>query len=151
MGSDKRNAAPADHVKDHNVLPLVEEELRVSKREAVTGRVRVRTVTETLDEIVRQDLQGERIEVERVPVDTLVEPGAPVPQVRTEGDVTILPVLEEVLVVEKRLLLKEEVRISRHATTDVAEVPVTLRKQRAIVERLDSEGNFITDMKEREL
>ncbi len=151
MGSDKRNAAPTDHVKDHNVLPLVEEELRVSKREAVTGRVRVRTVTETLDEIVRQDLQGERIEVERVPVDTLVEPGAPVPQVRTEGDVTILPVLEEVLVVEKRLLLKEEVRISRHATTDVAEVPVTLRKQRAIVERLDSEGNFITDMKEREL
>ena len=129
----------------------MEEELRVSKREAVTGRVRVRTVTETLDEIVRQDLQGERIEVERVPVDTLVEPGAPVPQVRTEGDVTILPVLEEVLVVEKRLLLKEEVRISRHATTDVAEVPVTLRKQRAIVERLDSEGNFITDMKEREL
>ena len=150
MGSDKRNVAPSDHLEDGDVLPLVEEELRVSKRDSVTGRVRVRTVTETLDEIVRQDLQGERVEVERVLVDTLVEPGAPVPQVRTEGDVTILPVLEEVLVVEKRLLLKEEVRISRRATTHVAEVPVTLRKQRAIVERLDSEGNFITDIKERE-
>ena len=42
------------------VLPLIEEELRVSKREVVTGRLRVRTVTETIDELVKQDLQGER-------------------------------------------------------------------------------------------
>ena len=54
------------------------------------------------------------------------------------------PVLEEVLVVEKRLLLKEELRITRHATTEVAELPVTVRKQRAVVERLSSEGENIT-------
>lgn len=149
MGSDKPDATQRDHFTGDSVLPIVEEELRVSKRETME-RVRVRTVTETRDELVRQELQGERVAIERVPVDRLVEPGAPAPQVRTEGDVTILPVVEEVLVVEKRLLLKEELRISRRATTEVAEIPVTLRKQRAIVERLDSEGNFITDIKERE-
>jgi stress response protein YsnF len=57
------------------------------------------------------------------------------PGIRTEGDVTIVPVLEEVLVVEKRLLLKEELHIRRGVETETVEVPVTLRKQRAVVER----------------
>ena len=59
------------------------------------------------------------------------------PQIRTEGDVTIVPVLEEVLVVEKRLVLKEELHIRRRIITETVEVPVTLHKQRAIVERVD--------------
>jgi stress response protein YsnF len=48
-----------------------------------------------------------------------------------------VPVLEEVLVVEKRLVLKEELHIRRRATTETVEVPITLRKQRAVVERID--------------
>jgi stress response protein YsnF len=52
--------------------------------------------------------------------------------------------MEEVLVVEKRLVLKEELRITRHETKEVAETPVTIRKQRAVVERLDSEGEIIS-------
>jgi stress response protein YsnF len=115
-----------------SVLPLVEEELRVAKREAVTGRVLVRTVTDTTEELVRQDLRGERVDVEVVPIGTLVEPGAEPPQVRSEGNVTILPILEEVLIVEKRLFIKEELRITRHSTTEAIETPVTLRKQRAV-------------------
>ena len=134
----------------YTALPLLEEELRVTKREVTTGRMRVRTVTETIDELVRQDLQGERVEVERVLVDTLVEPGAKPPGIRTEGNVTVIPILEEVLIVEKRLLLKEEVRITRHSTTDVVETPVSLRKQRAIVERLDSEGELIPEPMEKQ-
>ena len=148
MSSDKREAMRGDRLEGEVVLPLVEEELRVTKRESVAGRVRVRTVTESVEQLARQELQGERVEVERVPVDTLVEPGAPAPQVRTEGNVTILPILEEVLVVERRLLVKEELRITRRSTNEIAEIPVTLRKQRAVVERLDSEGNVITATKE---
>jgi len=56
------------------------------------------------------------------------------PEIRTEGDVTIVPVLEEVLVVEKRLVLKEELHIRRRIETETVEVPVILRKQRAIIE-----------------
>jgi stress response protein YsnF len=131
-------------------LPIIEEQLQLDKREVVTGRVRVRTITDSSEELLRQELQGERVEIVRVPVDILVEPGAAPPKVRTEGNVTILPVVEEVLVVERRILIKEELRLIRHATKEVIETPVTLRKQRAVVERLDSEGELITDAKEKQ-
>jgi len=74
----------------------------------------------------------------RVPIDRMVDAA---PTVRTEGDVTIVPVVEEVVVVEKRLLLKEELHIRRRRTTKDVEIPVTLRKQRAVVERLPPEDS----------
>jgi stress response protein YsnF len=114
------------------VIPLVEETATVGKRQVVNGRVRVQTVTDTLEELAHADLQRETVEVTRVPVDRMVETA---PKIRTEGDVTIVPVLEEVLVVEKRLVLKEELHIRRKVETGTVEVPVTLRKQRAVVER----------------
>lgn len=137
MVDDKRHAVSEELPSDaeRTVLPLIEETLTVTKREVVTGRVRVRTVTEAVEEQVRQELSGERIEVEHVPIDQLVELGAAPPQPRTEGDVTIVPVLEEILVIEKRLLIKEELRITRHRTSEMTDVSVALRKQRAVVER----------------
>jgi len=51
-------------------------------------------------------------------------------------------------VVEKRLRVREELRIIRRSTTDTVETPITLRKQRAVIERLDSEGALITDNSE---
>jgi uncharacterized protein (TIGR02271 family) len=125
-----RNGA---HTVSEEVIPLIEETASIGKREVVTGRVRVQTVTDTIEELACADMQRESVEVTRVPIDKVVETA---PEIRTEGDVTILPVVEEVLVVEKRLVLKEELHIRRHVTTETAEVPVTLRKQRAIVERV---------------
>jgi uncharacterized protein (TIGR02271 family) len=115
-----------------DVIPLVEETATIGKRELVTGRVRVQTVTDTLEELARADVQRETVEVTRVPVDRMIESA---PEIRTEGDVTIVPIIEEVLVVEKRLVLKEELHIRRRVAAETVEVPVTLRKQRAIVER----------------
>jgi stress response protein YsnF len=137
-----RESAPvieeSPRAKTEEVSPLVEEVATISKQEHVTGRVRVRTVTDTVEEAVEATLQEESVEVTRVPVDRFVDVA---PQVRTEGDVTILPVMEEVLVVEKRLVLKEELHIRRRPTTKRVEVPVTLRRQRAVVERFDTEEN----------
>jgi uncharacterized protein (TIGR02271 family) len=132
----------------NTVLPIVEEELQVGKRRFETERVRVRTVTGSAEELVRQELTGERLEIERVPIDSLLEPGADLPRIRTEGDVTIFPVVEEVVVVEIRLRLKEEVRITKRATKELAETPITVRKQRAVIERLNSEGELITEKEE---
>ena len=132
----------------NTMLPIVEEELQVGKRRFETERVRVRTVTDSVEELVRQELTGERLEIERVPIDLLIEPGADLPRIRTEGDVTIFPVVEEVVVVEIRLRLKEEVRISKRATKELAETPITVRKQRAVIERLNSEGELITEKEE---
>ena len=118
-------------------VPLVAEELRVSTRENVTGRVRVRTVVDVAEEMVRQELESEHLTVTRVPVDQLIEAAPPI---RTEGDVTIIPIVEEILVVETRLVLKEEVHIRRTSTMEMVEQPVTLRRQRAVVEEIDGDG-----------
>jgi stress response protein YsnF len=95
--------------------------------------VRVRTVTDSVEELAHADLLREAVEVARVPIDKVVQTA---PEIRTDGDVTIVPVLEEVLVVEKRLVLKEELHIRRRVETEAVEVPMTLRKQRAVVERI---------------
>jgi len=109
----------------------MEEELRVDKRDVVTGKIQVRTIVESFDKIARATLEGEQIEVTRVPIGKELQM---VPEQRTEGDVLIIPVVEEMLVVEKRLVLKEELHIRRLRTREDVEVPVTLRKQRAVVE-----------------
>jgi uncharacterized protein (TIGR02271 family) len=127
----------ADPSQSEPTRPLVEEEARVEKHTRTTGRVRIRTEVDEVEQLVAADLMEERVEVERVPVDRVVETAPPV---RTEGDVTIVPVLEEVLVVEKRLILKEELRIRRSRSQETEEIPVRLRKQRAVVERLEEES-----------
>ncbi len=113
-------------------IPLVEEEISVSKRKSRTGRVRVETRTEQVDELVGADLASTEVEVERVPIGHEVDRA---PEIRTEGDVTIVPVLEEVLVVEKRLVLKEELHIRRRVTTGSIEIPISVKKQRAVISR----------------
>jgi stress response protein YsnF len=120
------------------VLPLAEERLIVSKREAVTGRVTVRTVVDERQERVRETLAREEADVERVAIDRAIDA---VPEPRWEGDVFVVPVVEEILVVEKRLRLKEEVRITRLRRSEDVDEPVTLRSTRAVVERSELGGD----------
>jgi uncharacterized protein (TIGR02271 family) len=124
------------------VIELVEETARVEKRLIETGRVRVSTRTETTDQVLRETLRGDAVGVTRVPIDRVIAEGETAPQVRDEGGVTIIPVLEEVLVVEKRLVLKEEVHIRRTTSDEDVEVPITLRRQSAVVERVSPEGEI---------
>ena len=124
--------ANPDHTTE--TVPIVEEELRVEKREVSTGKVRVRTKTEVSDEVARATLEGESIEVTRVPVGREIESA---PAVRTEGDLTIIPVVEEIVIVEKRLVLKEEIHLRRTVTREDVAVPVQLRKQHAVIENAD--------------
>ena len=123
---------------DREVIPLAEERAVVLKRKKVTGGLRVRTVVRENEEVIDQPLTTDEIEVERVPVDCWVE--APVP-IRQEGETTIITLLEEVAVVEKRLRATEEVRITRRRTTRQAAQHVTLRREEAVVERLDIAGS----------
>jgi hypothetical protein len=68
-------------------IPVIAEEAAVSVRQVATGRVRVSTRTETFAEVVRQDLQGMRTDVVRMPVNRTLEAGEAPPQPRTEGNV----------------------------------------------------------------
>ncbi|HET6520589.1 MAG TPA: DUF2382 domain-containing protein [Geminicoccaceae bacterium] len=124
--------APRD---DRETIPLVEERAVVRKEKRITGAVRLRTVVHEDEEVIDEPLRAEEVEVERVPLDHWVE--APVP-VRQEGDTTVITLLREELVVEKRLRAVEEVRVTRRRTTRRASERVTLRREEAIVERLDA-------------
>lgn len=138
---DQRDDSPASPKAeaDTEVIPVVEEELILGKRKVTTGRVRVSTVTDVVEEIAKASLDEETLEVTRVPVDRMIDHA---PEIRTEGDVTIIPIMEEILVVEKRLVLKEELHVRKRTTTEEFEVPVQRRKQRAVVERIpgDEDG-----------
>ena len=122
---------------DTNAVRLVEETLRLDKREVLTGKVRISTKVDTVEEIARASLREERVEITRVPIDRVVETA---PGVREENGVTIVPVLEEVLFVEKRLVLVEELHITRQVAVESVEVPVQLRKERAVVEDIPPEN-----------
>ena len=122
---------------DTSAVRLVEETLRLDKREVLTGKVRISTKVDTVEEIARASLREERVEITRVPIDRVVETA---PGVREENGVTIVPVLEEVLFVEKRLVLVEELHITRQVAVESVEVPVQLRKERAVVEDIPPEN-----------
>jgi stress response protein YsnF len=122
---------------DREVIPVVEERAIILKRKKLTGGMRVRTVVREDEEVIDEPLTSEEVEVERVPLDCWVE--APVP-VRQEGETTIITLLEEVVVVEKRLRATEEVRITKRRTTRQASQHVTLRREEAVVERLEVAG-----------
>ena len=113
-------------------IPIVEEQARVSKRVVETERVSVRTRPEEQDVVVREHLNREHVDVVRVAVDREI---FEVPAIRTEGDVTIVPVVEERLVVEKRLFLVEELHLQRQVERTEVSVPTTLKRTRVEVNR----------------
>jgi hypothetical protein len=103
-----------------------------------TGRVRVRTVTDERVETASARLLHSDVEVDRVPINREI---AELPTIREEGDLLIVPVVEERLV--KRLFLVEEVHVRRHVTAEEFAHPVRLRSQRVVVERQESGGEAI--------
>jgi uncharacterized protein (TIGR02271 family) len=120
------------------VVPVIEEHLVADKRPVVKGRVRVRKKTEERHETVDMLLKREHVEIRRVSIDRDIDDFVPV---RHEGDTTIIPVFEEVLVVEKRLRLKEEIHIIHRRETERHVEEVTLKSERAEIERVDEAGN----------
>ena len=115
------------------VVPVVAEEIRVRKREVERGGVRISKTVRERVEMIDEPLAQDEISVERVPVNRVVE--GPVP-IRHVGDTMIVPLLEEVLVVEKRLVLKEELHVTRRRVESRGAQQVTLRSEEASVERI---------------
>jgi uncharacterized protein (TIGR02271 family) len=113
-------------------IELVEERLEVEKRAVERGRVVVRKHVDTREEIAEAVLHQDELSVERVPLGVPVDAAPPV---REEGDVLIVPVLEEQLVIQTRLILKEELRITRHRRSETFREPVRLRAERVEVVR----------------
>lgn len=120
------------------VIPVVEERLEVSRERVETGRVRITKSVEAREVVVDDPLKRESVRVEHVPINQVVT-GA-VPQVRDEGDVTVIPILEERVVTRTELVLVEEVRIHRDHSEYHNPQRVTLRKEVVAVERFGEDG-----------
>ncbi|MBC7939323.1 MAG: YsnF/AvaK domain-containing protein [Chitinophagaceae bacterium] len=113
------------------LITVVVEDADVVVRALETGRVRVSKRVVHDEHALELTLRRETVTVERVAINRVVDQPA---GVREEGNVTIVPVHEEVLV--KQLILKEEVRITRHTEVDArAPAPVTLRREDVQVTR----------------
>ena len=137
-GDRRRTSRPAkitagkDEVNE-SVIQLAAETLGVGKRVVETGRVRVRRTTTERLEKVKVPLAVETVEIRRVPI------GKPIkrkPRVRETANEIIIPVVEEVLVVERRLVLKEELHIRKVRSTENHIEQVTLRQQNVTVDRV---------------
>jgi len=115
------------------VLPVIEETLDVHTRRVVTGTVRITKTVQEHDVLVDEPLWREDVEITRVPVQRVVD--GPIP-VRTEGETTIISLVEEVLVIEKRLMLVEELHLHTHRRETRQPQQVTLRRDEVHVERL---------------
>jgi uncharacterized protein (TIGR02271 family) len=128
---NQANPPPSD---DTRVIPIVEEVFDVQRRRVETGKVRITKVVHEREEVVNVPRVHEEVTVERVTLNRMVD--APV-SMRQEGDTLIIPLLEEVVVMEKRLMVKEELRITKRRIEEHESQQVTLRREEAVVERFD--------------
>ena len=117
--------------RDGHTFDVVQEEVKIRKHAVERGRVRIHTRVEEVPYEETVEVREDVISIERVPVG--IELDSP-PEPRQEGDVTILPVIEEVIVVSKRYRVVEEIRIARHREIHEEIVGTTIKQQQVDIE-----------------
>jgi uncharacterized protein (TIGR02271 family) len=117
---------------DEQRLPVIEEHARIDKQVVERSVVKINTFIKERNETLSTALRHEEVDIERVPMNVQV---SEMPEVRFEGEVIIIPVVEEQVVVSKRLVLTEELRVRRKLVEETTDVPVTLRSTEVSVHR----------------
>jgi len=146
--AEKPEGMPEDMIEhedkiDEVRVPVIEEEATIGKRRVETGRVSVRTVPREREELVEEALESVEVDVERVVIEREIDKA---PDVREEGDTLVIPVVEERLVIQKRLFLREEIHVHRRRTVSQYRQNVTLRSQEVVVDRQDAAARDRTEV-----
>lgn len=128
------------------VIPVVGEEVHADALPVETGSVRVTKRVVGNDEVLEQQLRKERAEVKRVKVDRPVD--GPQQPYRS-GNTLIVPVMAQVLNVEKRWVVTEEIHITKYEDQETARQTVTVGHEEAQVERLNEAGETIETVQTR--
>lgn len=118
-----------------HVIPVIEEQIHVDKKRVETGVVRISKQVTEHEETLTVPLVYEETQVERVAINQFVE--SPPPSIRYEGETMIIPVIKEVAVVEKRLMLVEELHITKRQNQKEETQSVIVRKETINVERIN--------------
>jgi uncharacterized protein (TIGR02271 family) len=111
-----------------------EEELRAGVRERETGRVNVKKSVRTEREVVRVPKRREEVVIERVPVKGEAKETSGATEADIGEDEVVVQVFEEEVVITKRLVLKEEIRIRKKVAWEEETVEVDLRKEEVEVD-----------------
>lgn len=118
-------------------IPVAKEEINIDKRSVDTGAgIRVTKHVLDHDEIVNVPHVTETLSVRHIEAGQIVAEDS-LPQTRQEGDTYIIPVFEEVYVLEKRIRLKEEIHITRERKETKEDQKINLRSEQVSIERFD--------------
>ena len=128
-------------VQDNDVVvPVVTEELHADAVPVQTGGVRVTKHLEGHDEILEQELRKGRVEIKRVKTDRVVDGPQPIQRL---GNTLVIPVVAEVLHVEKRWVVTEEIHLTQIEERETTQETVRVNHEKAEIERFDEAGNVV--------
>jgi uncharacterized protein (TIGR02271 family) len=118
-----------------------EEELRASVREREAGQVNVKKSVRTEREVVRIPKRREEVVIERVPVEDEARESSGATEAHIGEDEVVVQVFEEEIVVTKRVVLKEEIRLRKRVAWDEEAVEVDLRKEEVEIDDRTERGS----------
>jgi uncharacterized protein (TIGR02271 family) len=122
-------------------ISVLEEDLQLGIKQKETGRVRAIKKVHEEDLLVSGPVLSDELKVERIPFNQYIDEAPP--GIRYEGETMIIPVVEEEVIIQTRLKLVEEVRITKRQVEKTVEKPVTLRKEEIVIQRAKNENTDV--------
>ena len=114
-------------------VPVIEERVEAHPEWRDAGSIVVRTVAEEIPQTLMQETQREELFVARVAVGRELAVGEEV-MPREEGDTYVIPVVIEEAVVVTRRILAEELRITKRVIPTMQTIQTVVRKERVEID-----------------
>lgn len=131
---EQSNTTNITHDNNGKTIPVIEEDLKIDIQSVETSKTRIYKQVHEENVTVDIPIVHEKIDVQRIAKNISVES---VPEVRYEGDTMIIPVIKEEIVVQKKLVLVEEIHITKHKTEEHEPQQVKLRKEEIQINKTD--------------
>ncbi len=141
-GAKVKPEEPEERSAEGTVIPVVQEVPLVSKRTVQTGRVRVEKTVSEREVVVDEPLLRHEVRIERTSIGRDVSAAEELPRIRYEGETMVVPVLEEMPVVVRRIILTEEIRITRVQREVRNPQTVEVRVEQVSIEHQDAESDI---------
>lgn len=127
---------PGSDLEDRDELRVQrsEEELRAGTREREAGSMNVRKRVRTDRESIEVPVKHEEVTVERVPV------SGEATEAQIGEDEVVVPVTEEEVIVDKKAVVKEELRLQKEVKEDTEVVEEDVRREEIDVEDATERG-----------
>ncbi len=123
-----KNAPLAENSEHVETMPLSEEQAKIVTHRKVSGRVQLTRSTHEVERLLQAELTHEHVDIQHVAKNCPVADDYSA-EYRQEGDVLIIPVIEERVEIVRTRVLKEEIHIHKHIDKEVFQQNVTLRNQ----------------------